>query len=190
MQIKPLQLVGQTAEFKFESKFEPLQVRWQAIPEDNQKFWLQNQWRSSLGRALAQLWLVWQASTKTEADAAGIDWLAWRILPLLRYWLSSGTKKALMLCNYWAFVNFLPCWVTFFFMWNEIFNGIGFNWQKVVTNQSSTENFAQAFDHSLVSGYKSDIGTKHCIQNWILCKAADRNQLPVQEKDYCSEASD
>ena len=26
--IKPLQLVGQAAEFKFESKFEPLQVIW------------------------------------------------------------------------------------------------------------------------------------------------------------------
>ena len=38
-QIKPLQPIGQAAEFKFESKFEPLQVIWQslpkAIPEDN-----------------------------------------------------------------------------------------------------------------------------------------------------------
>ena len=41
-QIKPLQPVGQAAEFKFESKFEPLQVIWQslpkAIPEDNRRF--------------------------------------------------------------------------------------------------------------------------------------------------------
>ena len=29
--IKPLQLVGQAAEFKFESKFEPLQVIWQSL---------------------------------------------------------------------------------------------------------------------------------------------------------------
>ena len=41
-QIKPFQLVGQAAEFKFESKIEPLPVIWQslpkAIPEDNRKF--------------------------------------------------------------------------------------------------------------------------------------------------------
>ena len=41
-QIKPLQPIGQAAKFKFESKFEPLQVIWQslleAIPEDNQRF--------------------------------------------------------------------------------------------------------------------------------------------------------
>ena len=29
--IKPLQLVGQAAEFKFESKFEPLLVIWQSL---------------------------------------------------------------------------------------------------------------------------------------------------------------
>ena len=38
-QIKTLQSMGQAAEFKFESKFEPLPVIWQslpkAIPEDN-----------------------------------------------------------------------------------------------------------------------------------------------------------
>ena len=40
--IKAMQLVGQKAEFKFESKFEPLPVIWQsllkAIPEDNRRF--------------------------------------------------------------------------------------------------------------------------------------------------------
>ena len=40
-QIKPLQAVGQATEFKFESKFKPLQVIWQsfqgAILEDNQR---------------------------------------------------------------------------------------------------------------------------------------------------------
>ena len=29
--LKPLQLVGQAAQFKFESKFEPLQVIWQSL---------------------------------------------------------------------------------------------------------------------------------------------------------------
>ena len=32
-QIKPLQLVGQAAEFKFESKFEQLHVIWQSLPK-------------------------------------------------------------------------------------------------------------------------------------------------------------
>ena len=35
--IKPLQLVGQAAEFKFESKFEPLPVIWQSLPRLFQK---------------------------------------------------------------------------------------------------------------------------------------------------------
>ena len=34
---KPLQLVGQAAEFKFESKFEPLQVIWQSLQRLFQK---------------------------------------------------------------------------------------------------------------------------------------------------------
>ena len=52
-QIKP---IGQAAEFKFESKLEPLQVIWQslpkAIPEDNRRFCLEIQLPSSWGRAL------------------------------------------------------------------------------------------------------------------------------------------
>ena len=32
-QIKPLQPVGQAAEFKFESKLKPLQVIWQSLPK-------------------------------------------------------------------------------------------------------------------------------------------------------------
>ena len=62
-QLKPLQPVGQAAEFNFESKSKSLQVICKslpkAIPEDNQRFWLQNQWTSSWGRAPAQLGLVW-----------------------------------------------------------------------------------------------------------------------------------
>ena len=33
-QIKPLQLVGQAAEFKFESSFKPLPVTWQSLPKE------------------------------------------------------------------------------------------------------------------------------------------------------------
>ena len=72
-QIKPLQLVGQAAEFKFESKFEPLQEVWLSLPmavtERNRKFRLQNQWPSSGGHAFVLPWRV-------ERTAAGHDRLA------------------------------------------------------------------------------------------------------------------
>ena len=82
-QIKPLQPIVQAAEFKFESKFEPIRpepdqqvvwpVVWQSltntIREDNRRIWLQNQWPSSWGRALAQLGRVWRReSTPPSAD--------------------------------------------------------------------------------------------------------------------------
>ena len=63
------------AEFKFESKLEPLQVIWQslpkAIPEDNRSFWLENQWSSCVGSAPAQLRLVRWARTNTESFPVG-----------------------------------------------------------------------------------------------------------------------
>ena len=41
-EMKPLQLVGQAAEFRFESKFEPLQIVWsslsEAVPAGNRRF--------------------------------------------------------------------------------------------------------------------------------------------------------
>ena len=68
-QINSLQPVGQVAEFKFESKFEPLQVIWswlqKAIPEDNRRFWLQNQMPSSQSSAPALLGRIRPASTNT-----------------------------------------------------------------------------------------------------------------------------
>ena len=65
---KPLQPIGQAAEFKFESKFKPLQVIWQSLPkatpEDNRRILLQNKWPSSWGSAPAQVGLVgWARST-------------------------------------------------------------------------------------------------------------------------------
>ena len=74
-QIKPCQwqLVGQEAEFKFESKFKLLLFIWQSLPkalqEDIRRFWLQNyyyQLLSSWGSALAQLRLVWWAGINQE----------------------------------------------------------------------------------------------------------------------------
>ena len=57
-QMKPLQHYDQAAEFKFEFKFEPLSLIWQllpnSVPEDNRRFWLQNQCHDcrALGAAL------------------------------------------------------------------------------------------------------------------------------------------
>ena len=76
--MNPLQLVDKAAKFKFESKLEPLQIIWQSlpktVPEDNRRFWLQNQWLCFLGRAQAQLGMVERASTL--AQAFEVSWSA------------------------------------------------------------------------------------------------------------------
>ena len=83
--IKPLQLVGQEAEFKFRSKFEPLQVIWQSLRRLFQRVieGLEGKINGqALGAALL-LCLRWsdgQAQTKgvseSAAVAAGRDRLA------------------------------------------------------------------------------------------------------------------
>ena len=108
-QKKPLQPIGQAAEFKFESKFEPLQVIWQslpkAVPEDNRRFRGQNQWPSSWGRAPAgrtgeHKHRAFPSLRQSLRAATGS--LEENVLPLLRYRLSSRVKKVLMLCRYRA----------------------------------------------------------------------------------------
>ena len=97
--IKPLKPIGQAAEIKFESKFEPLPFIWQslakAIPEDNRRFWLQNQWQSSWGRAPAQPGAGRSVpdgrdQTKGVSESAtvadGRDWLAWGKRDSVREW--------------------------------------------------------------------------------------------------------
>ena len=83
--IKPLQLVGQAAEFKFESKFEPLQVIWQSLLWLFQKVikGIEGKINSQALGADLQLclgWSDWQAQTqgvsKSAAVAAGSDLLA------------------------------------------------------------------------------------------------------------------
>ena len=74
-QKKPSQPVGQAAELKFESKFEPLLVIWQSlpktVPEDNRRFRGQNQRPSSWGSALAQFGRVGRASTNVGRFRVG-----------------------------------------------------------------------------------------------------------------------
>ena len=91
---KPLQLIGQAAEFKFESKFEPLPVTLQSLHKaisqslDNRRFWMQNQLElpSSWGHAQAQLGRVAHANTiytntqgvsESAAVTAGSNSPAW-----------------------------------------------------------------------------------------------------------------
>ena len=54
--------------------------------------------------------------------------------------------------------------------------------REFVTDQSGAHCFAQSFNHSLVSEYKKGIGTN-------LCKSADSNRRPVQEKDRSTQIS-
>ena len=130
---KPLQLVGQAAEFKFESKFRPLQVIWQSLPKafpDKRKFWLQNQWPSSWGCSQAQLWLARLASTNTVCFEVGQvgQWLA---CLRKKCYHSCYTDKVLkskkfkilsMLCRLWGITSH---WLQIiFFMGNEIFNEV------------------------------------------------------------------
>ena len=80
--IKPLQLVGQAAEFKFESKFEPLQVIWQSLQGLFQKVIEGKINRQALGAALLLCLRGLDRRAQTEgvsesaAVAAGLDWLA------------------------------------------------------------------------------------------------------------------
>ena len=83
--IKPLQLVGQAAEFKFESKFEPLPVIWQSLRRLFQKV-IEGLEGKINGQALgASLWLCLRGSdgraqtqgvSESAAVAAGRDRLA------------------------------------------------------------------------------------------------------------------
>ena len=59
-QLKPLQPIGQAAEFKFESKIKPLLVIWQsllkAISEDNQSFLTAKSMAKLLGQRSGTAW--------------------------------------------------------------------------------------------------------------------------------------
>ena len=69
--IKPLQLVGHAAEFKFGVAAGHLTISLKAVPEGNQRFRGQNQLPSSLGRSPALLARVGQASTNAGRFQVG-----------------------------------------------------------------------------------------------------------------------
>ena len=106
--IKPWQLVGQAAEFKLESKFEPLQVIWRSLQMLFQKVIKGLEGKingNSLGAALwhclgEHKYRVFLSLLQSLRAATGL--LEEHMLPLLQYWLSSRVKKVLMLCKFWA----------------------------------------------------------------------------------------
>ena len=88
---KPLQLVGQAAQFKFESKFEPLQVVWQSLRRRFQKV-IEGLEGKINGQALgAALWLclrgpVRRAQTQGVSESAAVTaGSEENMLPLLQY---------------------------------------------------------------------------------------------------------
>ena len=123
---KPLQLVGQAAQFKFESKFEPLQVIWQSLGRLFQKV-IEGLEGKVNGQALGAALLlclggsdgraqtqVSQDASESAAVAAVRDRLAWG---------KHATTLAILTqfkSQFKCIVNFGQQRVTFFFMWNEI----------------------------------------------------------------------
>ena len=100
-----------------------------------------------------------QGVSESAAIAAGRDRLAWgKSATTLSILIQFESRKVLLLCRYRAATSHL------FFMWNEIFDGIG--------EQCSAHHFAQwsahCFARSLVSYLKYDIGTNQHVPNRIL----------------------
>ena len=146
-------------------------VIWQsllkAVREDNQRIWLQNQWPSSWGRALAQLGRVGRASTNTGRFRVGGSRCGPRQARLRKTCYHScdtdsvrESKMVLMLCRYRATTSH-------FFL-----NVSRMNWREVVADQGSAHH----------------IGTKQHVPNRILCKAA-LSWRPVRGKGVCSDSN-
>ena len=83
---KPLQLVGQAAEFKFESKFEPLPVIWQSLRRLFQKV-IEGLKGKINGQALgAALWHCLGGSDgRAQTQPEGVSESAENMLLLLQY---------------------------------------------------------------------------------------------------------
>ena len=160
-----LQTVAQVAELNFESKFEPLPVIWQslpkAVPEENRRFWLQNQCLSSLDLAPAQLGRVGRRSSCCWQQPAR----------LRKTWCHSfyadsvqEYNKVLMICKFRAFIC---CW------------------------PKQCPFFAPSFNQSLVSEQNMTGTKQHVLNWILSkhCKAADLNQWHVLEMGVCSDSN-
>ena len=152
--IKPLQLVGQAAQFKFESKFEPLPVIWQSLwrlfqkviefrAKSTAKLLGQPSGSACQGRTGEHKHRAFPSQWQSLLAATGS--LEENMLPLLRYWLSSRVNKVSMLCKFRAATS------------HFLFSGemkIQWNLREVVACQGSAHCFAQSFNHSFVSEQK------------------------------------
>ena len=182
--IKPLQPVGQAAEFKFESKFEPLPVIWQSLLKANPKL-------SSLDSLIitgfrllsiisSQLEVVQQWKVLTTRSMTRHSFgRSYRLAPTLHiYELVAVAAGSYRLAWGWSATTFailtwfesqtdvnawwiLGCDHWFYFQWSLL--------TLIALLNLSIIHW------SLTSGY---IGTNMHFQNWILSRA-DLDQLPV-----------
>ena len=123
-------LIGQVAEFKFKSKFQPLQVIWQFLWRLFQKVI-----KGLEGKINGQALLCWSAQTVFpswwQLLQAATGLLGKNMLPLLQYWLCSRVNNVLMPFKFLAATSYVlfslemknSMELAFFFMWNENFNG-------------------------------------------------------------------
>ena len=143
MILEPLwfqRLNGQMAEFKFESKFEPLQVIWQFLWRLFQKV-IKGLEGIINGQALGAALLLYLCWSDRPAQTVFPSWwqllqaatglLGKNMLPLLQYWLCSRVNNVLMPFKFLAATSYVlfslemknSMELAFFFMWNENFNG-------------------------------------------------------------------
>ena len=169
--LKPLQLIGQAAKFKFESKFEPMQVIWQSLLGCSRR-------SSKVYRAKSTAKLLGQLSC--TACVSRTDEHKHKAFSSLLQSLLAATglleDNMLTLLTWpWLFVS---CEMK-----------ISMELARSCCWPSSAPRFAQSFYQSLVSEWKYDIGTKQHVPNRILCKAAGLNQRPVLGKGVCSDST-
>ena len=119
-QIKPLQPIGQAAEFKFESKFEPLPTsagHLAITPEGYSRRQSKDLTAKSMAKLLGQrsgtAWAGLTGEHKHRAFQTSRR-QSLRAATGLLSWVSSTFKKVLMLCRYRAVMT------EFFFIGNEI----------------------------------------------------------------------
>ena len=164
-----------------------------AIQEDNQRFWMQNQFPSYCACALAQLWLVGLASPNTECFLVSCS-SCWQRTARLRKtcYHSCNTDLVQERKRFWCLVNFgsaVAVTSPFIFIWNEVFDGMG---KKLFITQCSLLCSTKLSTiHWSLS--KNMTYWQACVLNWNLktfCNTADLIRRPVLEKGFCSATSD
>ena len=141
---KPNQLVGQAAEFKFESK-----VIWQslpqAIPKDNRSFQLQNQ----------ASWAALRHRLRGSRVCCSRCWKRPARLRKKSYYSAILAQFETEIQNGFNTVQIRALkshqWQICFSMWNEILTDFAKSFSELITDQSRAHCFAQSYDHSLVS---------------------------------------